>query len=75
MKCISYLWKIFAPKPQMKYIINHKDIQKKIDKIKRVKKNAPAFLPKKTDDKPVLVLDLDETLIFTSDKKLNKYDH
>lgn len=75
MKCISYLWKIFAPKPKMKYVINHNDIQKKINKIKRGRKNAPTFLPLKTDDKPVLVLDLDETLIFTSDKKLNRYDH
>ena len=75
MRCISYLWKIFAPKTKMKYVINHNDIQKKINKIKRGRKNAPAFLPKKIDDKPVLVLDLDETLVFTSDKKLNKYDH
>lgn len=59
----------------MKYSINHKDIQKQISKIKERKNNFPVFLPNKADKKPVLVLDLDETLVFTTDKKVDKYDH
>lgn len=54
--------------------MNDKDFESLINKIKRKSYKSRPLLPPQKINKKVLILDLDETLIYTTFKRPERYD-
>ena len=75
-RCIANLWRNFFMKNKhLEINMSQRNLIMAIQRIKNSKtNNTPVLVPQKTPKK-VLVLDLDETLVFTTYSKPQKYDY
>lgn len=66
-KCISNLWRNFFMKNKhLEINMSQRNLITAIQKIKNEKNTKPPLLSPQTTPKKILVLDLDETLVFTT---------
>lgn len=75
-KCIANLWKNFFMKNKhLEINLSQRSLIIAIQKIKNDKNTKGPLLCPQQSPKKVLVLDLDETLVFTTYTKPHKYDY
>ena len=75
MTCLSNLWMFICPNEErFELRTSHNEVAKMISRLQKNKNHYKSVLPPQKESKKVLVLDLDETLIYTTFTKTENYD-